>query len=487
MLVMKFGGTSVQNAEAIERVAGIVRSRMRQRPVVVVSAFHGVTDQLLAIGRTAASAQTESAITQVQELRQRHYDTARELLGDDRFRGMRLKLDPKFESLEQFASGIAAIHELSARSTDYLVSFGELLSSQIVASALSARGLPALWLDSREYVVTDGQFTQASPHYNETYDRMRAGIRPLLISHQLPVLAGFIAATRDGITTTLGRGGSDFSAALVAAGINASCIEIWTDVDGIMTTDPLLCPQARCLRRVSFREAQEMAHFGAKVLHPATLVPAMEKNIPVLVLNSRNPKNPGTRITAQPPRGRSLFTAIAARKNISTVTLTAPPEAAPHWFLQEVFHVLHRSACGADLVAVSEASVSFTLRAGQSSDDLLANLEEIAKVSVEDKQAIVCLVGENIKGRAGIAARAFTALGDAGINVRMISQGASEISLSFVIHERDVTEAVRRLHARFAPEKHSEQKAKRQKPASAPIKPPVESDAVGSPISAYAE
>jgi aspartate kinase len=487
MLVMKFGGTSVEDAPAIERVAGIVRSRMRRRPVVVVSAFHGVTDQLLTLGQTAACGDGESALAQMRGLRQRHYDTARELLGEDHFRGMRLKLDPQFEVLEQFTRGIAAIRELSARSTDYLLSFGELMSSQIVASALSARGLPAVWLDSREYILTNGDFTRATPHYSDTYDRMRAGIRPLLINQQLPVLAGFISATRDGIATTLGRGGSDFSAALIAAGINASSIEIWTDVDGIMTTDPSLCPQAHCLRRVSFREAQEMAHFGAKVLHPATLVPAMEKNIPVLVLNSRNPKSPGTRITSQPPRGRSVFTAIAARKNISTVTLTAPRESAPHWFLQEVFHILHRSACGADLVAVSEASVSFTLRTGQSTDDLLANLQEIAAVTVEDKQAIVCLLGENIRGRAGIAARAFTALGDAGINVRMISQGASEISLSFVIHERDVTEAVRRLHARFAPEKNIHRRRAQRKPRRIAVESPLQSDSVGTPDAAPAD
>jgi aspartate kinase len=213
----------------------------------------------------------------------------------------------------------------------------------------------------------------------------------------------------------------------------------------------------------------------------------MEKNIPVLVLNSRNPQSPGTRITAQPPRGRSVFTAIAARKNISTVTLTAPRESAPHWFLQEVFHILHRSACGADLVAVSEASVSFTLRTGQSTDDLLANLQEIASVTVEDKQAIVCLLGENIRGRAGIAARAFTALGDAGINVRMISQGASEISLSFVIHERDVAEAVRRLHARFAPEKNTNRRRGQRKPRLIAVEPPLQSDSGGTPEAAHTE
>src|ERR1700730_16314321 len=243
MLVMKFGGTSVQDADAIERVGGIVRSRMRRRPVVVVSAFHGVTDQLLTLGQTAASGDGESALAQWGGLRQRHYDTAQELLGEERFRGMRLKLDPQFELLEQFARGIAAIRELSARSTDYLLSFGELMSSQIVASALSARGLPALWLDSREYILTNGDYTQATPHYSDTYDRMRAGIRPLLINQQLPVLAGFIFATRDGIPTTPGRGGSDFSTALVAAGIHTPSIESFDDGPVIVSAGSLPAPR----------------------------------------------------------------------------------------------------------------------------------------------------------------------------------------------------------------------------------------------------
>ena len=210
-----------------------------------------------------------------------------------------------------------------------------------------------------------------------------------------------------------------------------------------------------------------MAYFGAKVLHPATLIPAMERDIPVYVLNSRNPRNPGTQITARSPRGRSLFTAIAARKNVSTVSISAPRESTPHLFLQEVFHVLHRHACVADLVAVSELSVSFALPSGRKSTELLANLRHIGTVSVEDKQAIVCLVGENIRGRAGIAARCFTALAEAGINVRLISQGASEISLSFVIQESDTAEAIRRLHSRFTVEKTS----KGRKPAGMPVRP----------------
>lgn len=461
MVVMKFGGSSVQNAEAMERVADLIRRRMRRRPVVVVSAFAGVTDRLLALGRVAASGQGEEALAQVRSLQKYHHDMTRSLLGEDRLYGCCLKMQPYFQELERFVAGLVAIRELSLRSTDYLVAFGELLASHIIAAALQARGLPACWVDSRECIITDEQFTQAVPDYAETYQRIRARVRPLLIEGQLPVLAGFIAATREGAVSTLGRRGSDLSAALIAAGINAARIEIWSTVEGIMSADPAICPQARCLSRVSFREAAEMAYFGAKVLHPATLIPAMEKNIPVYVLNSRNPQNPGTQITARSPRGRSLFTAVAARKDVSILSLSAPRESTPHLFLQEVFHVLHRHACVADLVAVSELSVSFALSSSRKTTELLAGLRHIGTVSVEDKQAILCLVGENIRGRAGIAARCFTALAEAGINVRLISQGASEISLSFVIQESDTTEAVRRLHARFTVEKQS----KRQRPA----------------------
>jgi aspartate kinase len=470
MVVMKFGGSSVQNAETMDRVADLIRRRMRRRPVIVVSAFAGVTDRLLALGRVAASGQGEEALAQVHSLQKHHNDMAHNLLGDEGLYGTRLKLQPYFQELERFVAGLGAIRELSPRSTDYLVAFGELLSSHIIAAALQSRGFPSRWVDSRDCIITDEQFTQAVPNYAETYQRIRTRVRPLLIEGQLPVMAGFIATTREGAVSTLGRRGSDLSAALIAAGINAARIEIWSMVDGLMSADPAVCPQARCLRRVSFREAAELAYFGAKVLHPATLIPAMEKNIPVYVLNLRNPLAPGTEITARPPRGRSIFTALAARKDVSIVTLSAPRESSPHLFLQEVFHVLHRHACVADLVAVSELSVSFAFPSNRKTTGLLANLRHIGTVSVEDKQAIVCLVGENIRARAGIAARCFTALADAGINVRLISQGASEISLSFVIQESDTVEAVRRLHARFT----VEGKSKRRKNAEVRV-PPADS------------
>jgi aspartate kinase len=276
-------------------------------------------------------------------------------------------------------------------------------------------------------------------------------VSPLVGKRKIPVLGGFIAATADGTPTTLGRGGSDFSAAILGAALDAERIEIWTDVEGMMTTDPRLCPEARTIRRISFNEAAELAYFGAKVLHPATLLPAIEKNIPVYVLNSRNLKSQGTRITAHAPRGRHIFRAITAKMGISMVNVVASRGLMVHNFLRSVFETLDRHGCPVDLVAISEVSMSFTMESKRLPQTLLTDLERIADVTCEDKQAIVCLVGEDIHGKPGIAASVFTAVAQAGVNVRMISQGASEINISFVIKESDVPQAVKQLHAHFFP------------------------------------
>ena len=260
-------------------------------------------------------------------------------------------------------------------------------------------------------------------------------------------MGGFIGATGNGIPTTIGRGGSDFSAAIVGAGLDAERIEIWTDVDGMKTTDPNLCPDARRIREISFEEAAELAYFGAKVLHPATVLPAIQKNIPVLVLNSRNPGNEGTRITARGVPSTNIFKAIAAKKRITIVDIVAARMLMAHGFLKSIFEVFDRHSCPVDVVSTSEVSVSVTVDSNESMPAIAAELRELAEVKYEDRKAIVCLVGENLRGTAGIAAKVFGAISD--INVHMISQGASEINITFVIEEEQVPEAVRRLHAAF--------------------------------------
>ena len=455
MVIMKFGGTSVQDAAAIDRAAGIVRSRRKQKPVVVVSALAKVTDQLVLIGQKASRSEADSAVELVHALKDRHFQVAGDLLGKQGYKEIAPKLELLFEELEDFARGLAAVHELSPRSSDALLSFGERLSSEIVAAAFAQRGLTTSWIDSRECVITDANYTAARPQMEATRKCCQAKISPLVSKGKIPVMGGFIASTSDGISTTLGRGGSDFSAAIVGAALDAKSIEIWTDVEGMMTTDPRLCPDARTIKRISFNEAAELAYFGAKVLHPATLLPAVERNIPVYVLNSRNPSGTGTRITAHAPSGREMFRAITAKTNISIVNVVASRGIMVHGFLRSVFDALDRYGASVDIVAISEVSMSFTMETRRLPEALLVELEKIADVSSENKQAIICLVGEDIHGRPGIAASVFTTVANAGVNVRMISQGASEINISFVIKESDVPHAVRQLHAHFFPIDHA--------------------------------
>ena len=447
MIVMKFGGTSVEDAPAIDRAACIVRERLSEKPVVVVSALARVTDQLLAMARAAGAGDREKAIELSRALRERHYTVAGELLGTGVFTQFHSELEAEFDSLDELLRGLAAVGELTPRSCDNVASFGERISSKIVAAAFAGRGIPARLVDSRECILTDSRYTHAIPIFDETNDRTLARLKPLLDVGKVPVMGGFIAANADGATTTLGRGGSDFTAAIVGAALGADRIEIWTDVDGMMTTDPNLCSNAQRIKVISFDEAAELAYFGAKVLHPATLVPAIDKNIPVQVLNSRNPKNEGTRITARAPSCTNTFKAIAAKKRITEVDVVSARMLMAHGFLKSIFDVFDRHRCPVDVVSTSEVSVSLTVDSNEAIPAIAADLEKLAYVKYEGRKAIVCLVGENIRGTPGIAAKVFTAISD--INVRMISQGASEINITFVIEEDDVPEAVRRLHEIF--------------------------------------
>ncbi len=447
MIVMKFGGTSVEDSRAIDRVLGIVRERLSERPVVVVSAMAKVTDQLLATARAAGDNDREQALALSRALRERHYAAAGDLLGTGVFTQFHTELESDFDALDELLRGIAAVGELTPRTMDNVASFGERISSKMVVAAFSARGLNATHVDARECIITDTTHSRALPLFEEINPKLQKMIKPLLDHERVPVMGGFIGSTRDGITTTIGRGGSDFTAAIVGAGLDAERIEIWTDVDGMMTTDPNLCPDARRIKSISFEEAAELAYFGAKVLHPATLLPAIQKNIPVYVLNSRNPKNEGTRITARAPKSKSVFKAIAAKKRITIVDVVATRMLMAHGYLRSIFEVFDRHKCPVDMVSTSEVSVSLTVDSNEALPAIAADLQKIADVKYEGRKAIVCLVGENIRSTRGIAARVFGAIRD--LEVRMISQGASEINISFVIDEADVPCAVQKLHAEF--------------------------------------
>ena len=447
MLVMKFGGTSVGDAKAIQRVGEIVQARLAQRPVVVVSAMAKVTDQLLGMARAAGAGDRETALRLSRELRERHFNTSRELLGTALFLQFDHELAVDFDALDELLRGITAVGEITPRTTDHVASFGERLSSKIVTAALRAQEIDSVLVDSRDCIVTDGNHMRAAPLFDETNQRLKKIVLPLVNEAKVPVMGGFIGATKTGITTTIGRGGSDFSAAIVGAGLDAERIDIWTDVDGMLTTDPNMCPDAHRIKVISFEEAAELAYFGAKVLHPATVLPAIQKNIPVYILNSRNPTCEGTRIAARAPHSGNYFKAIAVKKRITIVDVAAPRMLLAHGFLRAIFEAFDRHRVPVDVVSTSEVSVSLTVDSNEAIPELAADLAKLADVKYEGRKAIICLVGENLRETPGIAARVFGELAD--VKIRMISQGASEINLTFVVEETVAADVVRRLHKAF--------------------------------------
>src|SRR3954453_13131711 len=387
MIVMKFGGTSVQDAAAIDRACSIVKGRLARRPVVVVSAMAKVTDTLLAMGHAAGAGDSDKALELSRGLRERHYATAGELLGTGVFTQFHAELEEEFNRLDELLRGIAAVGELTPRTSDYVVSYGERLPSKICTAAVSARGLNATLLDAREIIITDKQHTKAIPQVDEIGHRVRTVVRPLLEAGRVPVMGGFLGATKDGVQTTIGRGGSDFSAALVGAGLNAESIEIWTDVDGMKTTDPNICPDAHRIKIISFEEAAELAYFGAKVLHPATVLPAIEKNIPVYILNSRNADCEGTRITARAPHCKNFFKAIAAKRRITIIDIAAPRMLLAHGFLKAIFDAFDRHRIPIDVVSTSEVRVSLPVVSTDSIPALAEDLSRLADVKYEGRKA----------------------------------------------------------------------------------------------------
>jgi aspartate kinase len=433
----------------MERTAAIVRGRREKglEAVVVVSAMAKVTDLLLSAASAAGRGDKGGALAIAARLRHRHIDTAAALLDAERVGRVQQILHQDFDALDDLLRGIAAVGELTPRTNDLVVSFGERLSSKMMAETLEQRGLQGTHVDARSCIVTDASYGKAVPQEAAIEAKLAEIVLPLVEAGKTPVMGGFIGSTVEGVTTTLGRGGSDFTAALVGGGMHAGAIEIWTDVNGIMTTDPRICPDALRVKTISFEEAAELAYFGAKVLHPATILPAVQKSIPVWVLNSRNAENEGTKITAMAAKCASPFKSIAAKKRLTIIDVVASRMLMSHGYLKAVFDVFDKYKCAIDMVSTSEVSISLTVDSNQQLPEICAELGKIADVKLEGHKALVCLVGEDIRGHNGIAGQVFGAISH--INVRMISQGASEINMSFMIDEEDVEDAVRSLHSHF--------------------------------------
>lgn len=470
MIVQKFGGTSVADADAIRRliaIAGRTRSREGRGPVVVVSAMSGVTDALLGAATAAGAAQTDDSLARLRQLRERHQAAAAALTAGERAASVSAFLNEHFDELDAVARALGVLREVSSRSLDAIAASGELLNSYLVAAALEAAAVPATWVDARRVIVTDNEHTRAAPLMRETMAALRATVVPLLDAGRVPVLGGFIGSTLEGITTTLGRGGSDYSASIVGAGVGAREIQIWTDVDGMLTADPRIVPSPRLVPQLSFAEASELAYFGAKVLHPSTILPAVYHDIPVRILNSRKPDAPGTLITGdaaqpvvgqpvvgQPAVGQSFraaahpgITALACKRDVTVVDITSSRMLMAYGFLRRLFEVFERFRTAVDVVTTSEVSVSVTVDDRRQLEPITEALSEFAAVSVEPEMALLCAVGDGLRSDASIAPRVLRVLED--VPLRMVSQAASRRNITMVLREADLPGAMQRLHQEF--------------------------------------
>ncbi|MEI8032447.1 MAG: lysine-sensitive aspartokinase 3 [Chlorobiaceae bacterium] len=454
MAVMKFGGTSVGSAAAMRQAIALVeRERRKAAPLVVLSACSGITNKLVSIADAAGRSALDEAMALVGEVRQHHLDLVEELITGA---ALKKELQDKIEQfslrLEMLVKGVDIVGELTERSKDMFCSFGELLSTTLFAAAMKDQGYEAEWVDARTVMITDDNFGFARPLDELCQENTLTLIKPILERGAVVVTQGYIGSTKDGRTTTLGRGGSDFSAALFGAWLNDDAIQIWTDVDGVMTCDPRIVPEARSIRVMTFSEAAELAYLGAKVLHPDTIAPAARKNIPVYVLNSWHPDAKGTLITNDPARlsGKSyggLVKSIAVKKAQCIINVRSNRMLGHHGFMNELFGVFSRYGISVEMISTSEVSVSLTVDEKSFSDELTQELKSFGEVDIEHHVATVSVVGDNLRMSRGVAGRIFSALKD--VNLRMISQGASEINVGFVVEEAEVSTAVNNLHREF--------------------------------------
>lgn len=462
MRVMKFGGTSVGNAGAIDQTVRILSEAYRNdgQVLAVVSAMSGVTNLLIASAQAAAEGDEQAAIQLQRELLERHQAAAAELVSSARQEALLAHFNELITRCTRLVESVHVLRDLSPRAQDWILSFGERLSTVLIAAVLEERGIPAVAVESDRIIVTDDHFGNATPLLEETRARAEAVLVPLLESGKLPVVTGFFGATSKGAVTTLGRGGSDFSASILAHALDADEVWIWTDVDGVMTADPRLVPSARTLPAISFGEATELAYFGAKVIHPRTMQPAAERGIPIWIKNTFNPEHPGTRIGPETSDNGSVVKAITAIPGVSVITVEGSGFLAVADVTARVFETVGRTGVNVYMIfqASSQHSLGFVVRRTDASKVLRALEREfeldllkgrVARIWEEPGMAIVAVVGAGMRGTPGVAGRVFGTLGQHRINIVAIAQGSSELNISFVIREDEVTRAVPSIHDAF--------------------------------------
>lgn len=440
---MKFGGTSVGDVAAFERVFHIVSTQVERHPVVVVSAMTKVTDALLAAFEIAKKGDVDAAVDSLQPHFDRHIDVTRQFSIPE--------TSPFHSELEYAREELAdLLKRVSRRSLplsmlkDAVVSYGEQLSSRLLAEVLKTKGINARQVDSRRLIVTDDEYGAAQPIWEDTEKLIKIEIEPMIRDGEVPIMGGFIAASRGGETTTLGRGGSDYSAALVAAALHAKELQIWTDVTGVMTCDPRICSTAVTIPVLSYEEAAELAYFGAKVLHPKTIKPAVDTNIPVRVCNTFEPNEIGTMVVADSGETPNKIKSIASKKNITILRITSARMLGSYGFMSALFQVFERYRTVIDVVSTSEVSVALTLDNTDSLEQIVAELSRFGDVEVEGGYAVICVVGEGLRASTGLASKVFSTIKN--VNIALVSHGASSVNLTFVIKEEFAADVIKSLH-----------------------------------------
>jgi len=441
MIVMKFGGTSVGTAARLRTACQIVKNHLEQKPFVVVSAHNSpdcrMTNTLIDSANKALAGSPDT--TRVANLQR---GICKDLGVDTAL------VEPELEQFARLLFGISMIGELSLRTLDLVMSFGERMSHKVFTDVLQREfGIAAKAAASYDLGLrTDGNHGSAQPDkasYPESAERVAALKAPVVVT------TGFLGHGPDGHITTLGRGGSDFSGTIFGAALGAKEVQIWTDVDGVMTADPSVAPAARSIPELSFLEASELAWYGAQVLHPLTMLPAIEHNIPVRILNTMKPEHPGTRVVAEPRRQDSVAKSIVYKEHTHLVTITSSRMLGSHGFMAKVFEIFGKHKIDIHMIATSEVSISLTIPKADHIEAAARDLKEFADVDIEYNKGIVCLVGENMAGVKGTAKRVFAAVADAGVNIRMISQGARELNIALLVDDDDIEAAVQALHREF--------------------------------------
>ena len=458
---MKFGGTSVGDVERLREVVSIVRSHLEKRPVLVASAMGGVTNTLLDTAKLAVQRETGQVKANVDAIRDRHLEVAKTLVKDS---GRRKELveghSQIFEELMNLFHGVSLLKELSVRSLDAIASFGEILSCMQVTAVLNDCGIQAEFVDSRALVRTDARFGEATVDFPHTNERIRERLLPLLNRKVVPVVTGFIGSTADGLTTTLGRSGSDYTGSIVGAALGSEEIWIWTDVDGVMTADPRYVKGATVLPQISYREAAEMSYFGAKVIHPKTMMPAIENGIPIRIKNTFNPAHPGTLISSTANSTERVVKNVTSIDNLSLVAVEGNGMVGVPGVSARIFSALARIQV--NVMMISQASSEHNVCVVVPQKDCARAVEElrhefeidiarkiIDDIRLTDSVSIVAVVGEGMRGKRGIAGKTFTAIAQAGVNIVAIAQGSSELNISLVVEQTEAPKTVQAIHDEF--------------------------------------